>query len=260
MKSIEGKVAIVTGGASGIGKATTMLLVGHGAKVAFIDNNEEMGKMLEESLLQSGKDAKFYNLDVSNSNQIKNVIDEVISEYGQVDILCNNVGIGLQKLTHTVLEEEWDDLFNVNVKSMFLFSKYTIQSMIKTGGGTIVNTSSVHAEATQRTNSIYAATKGAISAFTRGMAIDYAKQNIRVNAVLPGWIYTEQVENAVKSKKNPEKQMEFINSTIPMGRPGKSEEVAQLILFLSSDLSSFITGSNIPIDGGLLAELIPEEE
>lgn len=260
MQLLKNKVAIITGGASGIGKATCKLFAEQGAKVIVADVNEEMGQIIEQQVVDWGGNATFVKADVSSSEQVEILFNKVISLYGKLDILCNNAGIGMEQLFHNVNEDDWDRIHNVNLKSVFLCSKLAVPVMLNNGGGSIVNVSSVHAEATQKFFSIYASTKGGISALTRGMAIDYAEENIRVNAVIPGCIYTEHTENSIESSSDPQQIMDLIYRMQPLKRPGKPEEVAKLITFLASDHASFITGSCIPVDGGMLARSVISED
>jgi NAD(P)-dependent dehydrogenase (short-subunit alcohol dehydrogenase family) len=254
MGLLDGKVAIVTGGASGIGKATSKRFAEEGAKVFIVDIQDELGTKAAEEINEMGF-SRYFHVDVSNHQHIQRFFKQIHDEYKTVNILFNNAGIGLTKTFHTIKEQEWDRIQAVNVKSVFLFSKYAIPLMMEAGGGTIVNMSSVHAYATEQLFSAYASTKGAILSLTRGMAQDYIKSNIRVNAIAPGSILTEATVNKYIGITD-SKVLKRRENRRPMGRPGTTEEVANLVCFLSSPLSSYITGSCFQIDGGLLSQLI----
>ena len=260
MQLLYNKVAIITGGASGIGKATCQLFAEQGAKVIIADVNEEAGHVIEQQIVDDGREATFVKTDVSSSEQVENLFSEVQKRYGKLDILCNNAGIGMEKLFHNVDEEDWERIHNVNLKSVYLCSRLAIPIMLENGGGSIVNVSSVNAESPRKFYSIYASSKGGVSALTKGMAIDYAEENIRVNAVLPGCIYTEQTKKSIENSPNPQQTKDLIYNMQPLKRPGKPEEVAKLIIFLASDQASFITGSCIPIDGGMLARSVISQD
>lgn len=255
-KLMKGEVALVTGGASGIGKAACKTLASHGAKVIIVDINKTLGEKLAAEINGQEQVAHFIQANIANEQEVKLAVEKALRKYGKITSLCNNVGIGARKKVHETPVDEWDNVHNINLKSVFLFSKYTIPSMIEAGGGNIVNISSIHAEATQKGYSVYASTKGGINALTRGMAIDYAADNIRVNAILPGCILTEEVIQSVEDDDNPDELRELIDTMQPMNRPGQPEEVANLILFLLTASSSFITGSTYRVDGGLLARSV----
>jgi NAD(P)-dependent dehydrogenase (short-subunit alcohol dehydrogenase family) len=248
MKRAENKVVIVTGGALGIGRETCLLLAKEGAKVAVTDVLDKEGKILAEEINHSGGVAKFWHLDVADENEVKKVYAAVVSEFGKLDATVNNAGIsGVDKPTHELTEKEWDKVMNVNVKGVFFCTKHAIAHMKETGSGSIVNLSSIYGLVGAGDIPPYHASKGAVRLMSKNDALIYAKDNIRVNSVHPGFIWTPLVEDFGKNSPG---FRENLDSLHPLGHIGESIDVAYGILYLVSDESKFVTGSELVIDGG----------
>ena len=238
------KVAIVTGGASGIGLATTKKLLSEGANVVILDL-----KMDEEIINSLGGNSLYLKCDVSNEENVKNCIEEIIRKFDHIDYLVANAGIGgSASKPHEVSMDEWNKVISVNQTGIFLLNKYVINEMLKNGKGAVVNTSSMYGLVGSTTSFAYSASKGAINQMTRSLALTYARDNIRVNAIAPGYVDTPILSMV------PDNIKEAMGNELPIGRLGKDTEIANLICYLLSDDASFITGSIIPIDGGFTAK------
>lgn len=247
-----GKVAVVTGAGSGIGQACAREFTARSAAVAVVDRDVAAGEKTASELRGQGGTAEFFAADLGRRAEVERLVPEVVSRLGGIDVLVNNAGIQRYGTVTSLSEEEWDEVMNVNLKSVFLMSKYVIPQMIKRGGGAIVITGSVQSVTAQRNSVHYVVTKHALLGLTRCLALDYAKQNIRANCVLPGAIDTPLLRWAANLDPNPEKVLEACDRLHALGRRGKPEEVAHVIVFLASDLASFMTGSAVMVDGGLL--------
>jgi len=249
---LENKVALITGGGSGIGQATALLFGKEGAKVVVADYKEDAGKETIELISKNGGEATFVLADVSKSENVQNMIRQAVKKYGKLDIVVNNAGIeGQLAPTADCSEENLDRVIAVNLRGVFLGMKYAIQQMLKQGSGVIINTASVAGIVGWKNLPAYSASKGGIIQLTRVAALEYATRNIRINAICPGVILTPMVERVTGGKEELIKQFTEIEPVKRMGRP---EEVAALALFLASDDSSFITGAAIPVDGGYTAQ------
>ena len=251
---LENKVAIVTGAGKGIGSGIAKVFSKEGAKVVVVDWDEEAGKKTAEEIRQSGGDALFVNCDVSNEEQVKAMVQATLDKYGRIDVLVNNAGIGVYKPVLEATSDDWDHCLAVNLKGVFLCSKYTIPHMQAVGKGAIVNISSVHAHATVNGVAPYAASKGGITALTRNMAIDYGPA-IRVNAIAPGWVLTPLIQGIFDSYDDPAEQQRLVEQRQVMKRIGRPEDIGHAAAFLASDEASFITGTQLFVDGGLTAQL-----
>ncbi len=248
MKRTENKVVIVTGGALGIGRETCILLAKEGAKVAVTDILDKEGQALVEEINQSGGVAKYWHLNVAYENEVEKVYTEVVKEFGRLDATVNNAGIaGADKPTHELTEKEWDSVMNVNVKGVFFCTKHAIPHMKKSGGGSIVNLSSIYGIVGAGDIPPYHASKGAVRLMSKNDALIYAKDNIRVNSVHPGFIWTPLVEELGKKDPGFRKHLDSLH---PIGHVGESIDIAYGILYLVSDESKFVTGSELVIDGG----------
>jgi len=248
MKRAANKVVIVTGGALGIGRETCILLAKEGATVAVTDVLDAEGQKLADEINQSGGAAKFWHLDVAKENGVKEVFAEVATEFGKIDAVVNNAGIaGADKPTHELSEKEWDAVMDVNVKGVFFCTKHAIGHLKKSGSGSIVNLSSVYGLVGAGDIPPYHASKGAVRLMSKNDAIIYAKDKIRVNSVHPGFIWTPLVE---EFGKNTPGFRESLNNLHPIGHIGEPIDIAYGILYLISDESKFVTGSELVIDGG----------
>lgn len=248
----KGKVAIVTGGGSGIGKACSQEFVEKNAAVAVVDRDVKTGEETAAELKKKGGKAEFFQVDVSSASEVEKLIPKVVSAFGGIDILVNNAGIQRYGTVTTISEEEWDEVLNINLKGAFLMSKYAVPQMIERGGGSIVITGSVQSVTAQRNSVHYVVSKHGLLGLTRCIALDYGKQNIRANCVLPGAIDTPMLRWAANLDSNPEKVLEACDSLHVRGKMGQPEEVAHVIVFLASDQASFMTGSAVMVEGGLL--------
>ena len=238
------KVAIITGGASGIGLATAKKLLNEGAKVVLVDWNEDVSEIAKTL----NNDALGIRCDVSSDTDVQKSVNDIIEKFGHIDFLVANAGIGggLNK-AHEVSVDEWNKVIGVNQTGIFLMNKYVISEMLKNGGGAIVNTSSMYGLVGTTMSFAYSASKGAINQMTRSLALTYARDNIRVNAVAPGYVDTPILAEVPKDMKD------AMANQLPVGRLGKDTEIANLICYLLSDDATFITGAIVPIDGGFTA-------
>jgi NAD(P)-dependent dehydrogenase (short-subunit alcohol dehydrogenase family) len=247
----QGKVVLITGAGVGIGRAAAVRFGKEGAKVAINSltptNGQETLRLLQEARGQG----IYIQGDVSITADARRIVDEAVKAFGRIDILVNNAGIVLPGRVDNISEEDWDRTIAVNLKGVYLVSKYTIPEMRKIGGGVIVLNASVVAIKGVKDRGAYTASKGGVLALTKAMAADYLSENIRVNCVCPGTTYTPSLERRIQAFADPEKaRVDFI-ARQPMGRLGKDEEIAAAILFAASDEAAFMTGANIAIDGGM---------
>lgn len=245
---MKNKTVIITGAASGIGKATAELFAKQGAQVVLSDIQEEAGKATTESIIAAGGKAIFFKTDVSKPEEMEALVNFAIKTYGKLDVAVNNAGIGGElNLIADMSLEGWQKVIGINLNSLFYGMKYQIKAMLKNGSGSIVNISSILGSVGFAGSAGYTAAKHGVVGLTQAAALEYSAQGIRVNAVGPGFIETPLLDALDAEMK---KQLVSLH---PIGRLGKSEEVAELIYWLSSDKSSFVTGSYYPIDGGYLA-------
>ncbi|MDU0202043.1 SDR family NAD(P)-dependent oxidoreductase [Paenibacillus sp. MAH-36] len=250
---LQDKIALITGAGSGIGKSTALLFAQEGATVIVNDLDEIKGKETVSEIKDKGGEALFLHADVTNSEHVKTMVEAAIAEFGRIDVLFNNAGISGVGAVHEIEPEAWDRIMSINVKGVFLPSKYVLPYMMERKAGSIINMSSCVAEIGLARRVSYAATKGAVLALTKSMQVDYAAYNIRVNALLPGTIFTPFVENYLKtSYDDPTAAIESLKQRQLSGELGKSEDVAKAALFLASDDSKFMMGSPLYIDGGVV--------
>lgn len=246
MAKLQDKVTVITGGISGIGKASAELFAKEGAKLVLVDLDESKGQEVVSELEEKGYEAIFVQADVTSEEDAENVFAKTIEKYGRVDVLFNNAGIGASKPTHEVTYEEYRKTVNVDLDGVFLFAQNAIKQMREQeNGGVIVNTASMYGWIGAAGSAAYNAAKGGVVNLTRSLGIEYAAENIRVNALCPGFIDTPII---------PEEQKEPLREMTPMKRLGESEEMAKAALFLASDDSSFMTGSSLIVDGGVTAQ------
>jgi len=252
---VKDKIVLVTGGSLGIGKAACIRLAQEGAKIIITDVLDKQGKQLADDLKKQGFFAAFYHMDVSNERQVRNVFNDVQKKIGPVTVLVNNAGIsGVDKPTHLVSEKEWDALMNVNVKGVFFCTKYAIPHMLKAGSGSIINLSSIYGLIGAPDVPPYHASKGAVRLMSKTDAMLYAKNNIRVNSIHPGYILTPMVENVLKAGGGDfEEAKKNVGALHPLGHMGEPDDIAYGIVYLASDESKFVTGSELVIDGGYTA-------
>lgn len=246
---LKNKVAIITGAASGIGKATAFLFAEHGAKVVVADIDIHGGKATTAQIQAEANEAKFIETDVTIVSDTQNVVTQTIEAYGKLDILFNNAGIAMRLPVDELPEEDWHRCIDVNLHGVFLCAKAAIPAMRTNGGGSIINMSSIYGVVGADVRAAYVASKGAVTNLTRGMALDYAEDNIRVNCICPGFVETPLVAGVIKT---PDEYQKFADKH-PMRRLGQPEEIAYGALYLASDESAFVTGIALPIDGGYTA-------
>jgi len=252
MDRLKSKKIIVTGASLGIGRAACITLASEGAEVAITDILDEEGKTVEAEIESNGGDAKYWHLDVSDEQEVEKVFSEIRDQFGKIDVLVNNAGIsGVNKPTHEIGQDEWQKVMDINIKGVFLCTKHVIPYMLEGGGGSIINLSSIYGIVSNKDIPPYHASKGAVRLMTKTDALFYARNNIRVNSVHPGFIWTPLVENMAKeSDEGVEKFREHLDIQHPLGHVGEPVDIANGILYLASDESKFVTGSELVIDGG----------
>jgi NAD(P)-dependent dehydrogenase (short-subunit alcohol dehydrogenase family) len=254
MGRVAGKACVVTGAASGIGQAIAERLAEEGGKVLCVDINAEAIVQTAVKIQQAGGIAESAVGDVSSAVQVDEFIDRCVELYGSIDVLVNNAGVNIPGVLHEVSDAVIDKTLNVNVKGAIYGCRAAIPHMLRQGGGSIVNISSVNGLVSEPFLAIYSTSKGAVVMLTKGVALDYAKQKIRCNAICPGWVDTPINYAHAEMLGGLEKVYASIDSFQPIGRPGETREIAHLALFLASDEASFLTGSIITADGGMTAQ------
>ena len=253
--SLSGKTALITGGASGIGYGAAGLLSEYGAKVAIVDISPKGAEAAEE-LCALGREAAFFQCDVRVEEQVKKTVEAVCAKFGGIDILFNNAGVTIRKTVKDLTEQDWDFVLDVGLKGTFLFSKHVIPVMEKRGGGSIINAGSGWGLKGGDMAAAYCAVKGGIVNLTRAMAIDHGPANIRVNSINPGDTDTEMLRDegrqtgAVKDETQMEEYLKDCGSGRPLARIGMPEDIARAVLFFASDMSSWVTGAALSVDGG----------
>jgi len=250
MKSLESKVAIVTGASSGIGEAIAITFAAAGAKVVVSDINEEGGKSVVDKIISNGGEAFFIKADTSKPEENEKLVTETVKHFGGLDIAVNNAGVGgPAALTGDYPIEDWDKVIAVNLSGVFYGLRYQIPALIANGGGNIINMASVLGQVGTKFSPAYVAAKHGVVGLTKAAAIEYAEQKIRINSVGPGYIKTPLLVKHLS-----EDQMDSLVKQHPIGRLGESQEIAELVLWLASDKASFVTGTYYAADGGLLAQ------
>ncbi|EAQ49976.1 MULTISPECIES: SDR family oxidoreductase [Flavobacteriaceae] len=257
MKRVKNKVAIVTGGASGLGKSSAKLLAREGAKIVVSDIDEEGGKKVVQQIKEDGGEAIFIKQDVAKEDEWKNVIETTLETYGKLHILANSAGIGLGGTVEDVTLEDWKNLIDINLNGTFLGTKYGIKGMRKTDeGGSIINFSSIEGLIGDPNLPAYNASKGGVTIFTKSAALHCAKQGygIRINSIHPAYIWTPMVENFLKAQGDVEEGKKQLESLHPIGHLGEPDDIGYGVVYLASDESKFMTGSELVIDGGYTAQ------
>ena len=253
MWCLTGKRALITGGASGIGRATALLFAREGAAISVVDLDEAGGQAVAHKIVDEGGQAIFVRCDVSLAADCQRAVQQTVGELGGLDIVFNNAGIIRRATVIDTTEEEWDRVMAVNVKSVFLLSKYAVPVMAQAGGGVIINTASGWGLVGGRRAVSYCASKGAVVNMTRAMALDHGEQHIRVNCICPGDTNTAMLRNEAQQLGASDEDFLAEAADRPLQRIGKPEDIAQAALYLASDVSSFVTGASLVVDGGGLA-------
>jgi NAD(P)-dependent dehydrogenase (short-subunit alcohol dehydrogenase family) len=248
---LDEKVAIVTGAGSGIGKATALRFAEEGARVTCVDIN---GDAVSATAHEIGDAAFAVTADIADAEQVRAYTDETVARWGKLDVVFNNAGVNLPGVFHEASDEVIDRTLNVNVKGTMYGCRYAIPYMLRAGGGSLINTTSVNGLVAEPFLAVYAASKGAIVMLSKGIALDYAKQGIRCNAIAPGWVDTPINYAHAELLGGLQYVYDTIDSFQPIGRPGEPREIANVALFLASDESSFVTGTVVVADGGMTAK------
>lgn len=251
---LAGRVAVITGGAIGIGAATARLFAREGARIALVDRDDEKGDRTRGEIEREGGTCRFYGADVSSAGQVQEAANRILQDFRQVDVLVNNAGIWRPGRVVDLDVETWDAVLNTNLRNVFLFSKYLLPAMIRAGAGVVINVASVAGLVGAPDASSYAASKGGIVNLSRSMALDFAPDNIRVNCLCPGMTDTAQGDSVVAHNKPELDPAEAKRTWQPLRRVGTPEDAAKAALYLASDDSAFMTGSVLVIDGGLTAQ------
>jgi NAD(P)-dependent dehydrogenase (short-subunit alcohol dehydrogenase family) len=254
MGRVEGKVAVVTGAAHGIGRASATALAAEGARVALGDVDEAGGEAAARAVVDAGGDAVFVRTDVTRLADLEALVATAVERWGRLDVAFNNVGVAIGGSAGEMSEADWDRVLDVNLSGVWRGMRAAIPEMLRAGGGSIVNTSSVQGHVGFVGWAGYAASKGGIDALTRQAAVEYAPRGIRVNAVVPGTILTAMNEGILQEVEDPDALMAEWESMHPLGRVGTPEEVAAAVVFLASDESSFVTGESLRVDGGMIVK------
>jgi NAD(P)-dependent dehydrogenase (short-subunit alcohol dehydrogenase family) len=250
---LEDKVAVVTGGTSGIGRATAVLFAAEGARVVFTGRDEDRGHVVEDEIRAAGGGARFVRADVRDADDCRRTVDEAVSAFGGVDVLFNNAGLYIENDVLACVEDEWDLQLDTMLKGTYLMCRAAIPVMIERGGGVIVNNSSGWGIVGGERAVAYCAAKGGVTVLSKALAMDHGKDGIRVNAVCPGDTETAMEYADAERKGWTWERYVAWASERPLGRMGRADEVARAVVFLACDESSFITGAALPVDGGGIA-------
>jgi NAD(P)-dependent dehydrogenase (short-subunit alcohol dehydrogenase family) len=252
MGRLDGKVAVVTGGAHGIGRASAKALAAEGAKVAIGDVDEADGNACADEIVDSSGDAMFLRTDVTSMDDVRALVGAAVERWGRLDVMVNNVGVAIAGAAGEMSEDDWRRVIDVNLTGVWRGMRVAIPIMLEAGGGSIVNMSSVQGHVGFVGWSGYAASKGGIDALTRQAAVEYAARGIRVNAIVPGTILTEMNERILREVDDPDALRAEWKTMHPIGRVGTPQEVAAVVVFLASEDSSFVTGESLRVDGGMV--------
>ncbi|MDP7163630.1 MAG: SDR family NAD(P)-dependent oxidoreductase [Phycisphaerae bacterium] len=256
---LKDKIAIITGSGAGIGRSMVEVFARQGAKVAAASRRAVNGQPVVDAVVSAGGEAIFVRCDVSVEKDVREMVAKAVEEYGRIDILVNNAGVNFVKPFEQTQRADWDRVINTDLLGTYLCSRYAIIEMLKTGGGSIVNITTVHTMASLPGAGPYDAAKWGMVGLTKALAVEYATRNIRVNALSPGLIDTQIWTDIQEAAPNPQECLAYWKSNIPMGRVGSPEEIANVAVFLASDEASYVTGTNIFADGGMTSQLISQE-
>ncbi len=251
---LRNKVAIITGAGSGIGRTTALLFSEEGAQVAIVEIDKERGQDTVDMIRGKGEEALLIPTDITDSSQVKSMVNKVIETYGKMNILVNNAGLYLQGDTISTNEKQWDRIMAVNLRAAFLCCKYCIPPMIESGGGVVINVSSEAGIVAIKNQVAYNTSKAGLISLTKSIALDFASQNIRANCVCPGTTQTPLVASVLAKQADPERARREVEKVRPANRLGKPEEIAYGILYLASDESPYATGTVLSVDGGYTAQ------
>jgi NAD(P)-dependent dehydrogenase (short-subunit alcohol dehydrogenase family) len=257
---LSNKVAIVTGGAKGIGLATAQCMLRQGARVMIVDSSADAASAAVNELTALSEDVDYAVADISKTADVEKAIQATVDRFGGINVLVNNAGIQTFGDPVTTTEEVWDRTMNVNLKGHWLMSKYAIPEMLKHGKGSIINVSSVQGLASQKNVVAYSTSKHAMIGLTRSMAVDMASRNVRVNCVCPGTVDTPMIHGIIELDKDPDKLKGILDKMHPLGRIAQPSEIGEVITFLASDRASFMTGSIVVVDGGLIVPIAGSPE
>src|SRR5215207_3870869 len=253
--SLEGRVAIVTGGGMGIGEGIARGLAAAGAAVIVSDVNDDAGKKTASELKEAGVKAAYVHCDTSNEDEVKSLVEAAVREFGKLDVMVNNAGVGVYYSVTEAPVEEFDRALAVNLRGPFLCMKHAAAPMREAGGGSIINIASVHSVQNVGGTAPYAASKGGVAALTREAAIDLAAVGIRVNAICPGWVDTPLIRGIFESDPDPQAARQAVERRQLFGRLGRPEEIGRAAVFLAGDDSSYVTGTLLFVDSGMTAQL-----
>jgi len=254
MKRFEDRVVILTGAASGIGKAAALLFAEEGATVCLLDIDRRGIEEATRAILDKNRKALPFVCDVTDERKVAETVEQVLRHAAGIDVLCNNAGIELSKSLISTEKDEWEAVLSVNLKGMFLLSKHVLPHMMDSGGGAVVNTSSISGLLGWPDSAAYCASKGGVVQLTREMAVEYGQYNIRINCICPGTTETPMINRLLSLESDPEETARSIKAMHPLGRFAQPEEIARAMLFLASDEASFVTGAVLPVDGGYTAK------
>jgi dihydroanticapsin dehydrogenase len=248
------RVVLVTGGAQGIGLGIARYFAARGDAVVIADRDVERGEAAQSRLRQEGRRALFVPADLREESAVRGLVDRALAEWGRLDVLCNNAGTECYRRGEDYTLEEWNAIVDTNLRGAFLCSKYALPSL-RRQRGSIINIASIQAMACEKNISVYAASKAGLLALTRGLALDYAREGVRVNAICPGAIRTAMMAGFLAEQENPEAALAAFETSIPLGRLGEPEDIAGVVYFLASPQAAYITGATLVVDGGVLAKL-----
>jgi len=251
---LKNKIALITGGGTGIGKATAFLFAKEGARVVITGRREQTLKEAVDEAKTENLEIEYVRSDISKEEDCKAAVDYMVGKFGRIDILFNNAGVLYRAITHETTTEQWTNTFNVNVRGMYFMSKYTIPHMLKQGYGVIVNNSSILGLKASPGFAAYSSSKGAVNQLTRSMALEYADKGIRVNAICSGTVYTPLADDMFEQWGDREVGEKRYISVHPIGRLAQPEEIAHAVLFLCDDNIKFMTGTMLSVDGGMSAK------